>query len=141
MRIADCGLRDSKFAMQSGFTLLEVVVAMVIVGLGVVTLLELFSAGLRLEARSSSSTDAVTYARQAMDAVVSRRDLSDGQQEGSFAGKYRWTVTVAPVQEETALSSPGAWRLKEITLQMNFSEGEGEKKIEFRTLRLVKGSP
>ncbi len=45
-------LRNSKFEIRNGFTLLEVVVAMSIVALGVVTLFEIFSLGLRLGARS-----------------------------------------------------------------------------------------
>ena len=50
-----------------GFTLLEVVVAMTIVGLGVVTLLEIFSMGLRLGTRSTYRTDAVVQGRRIMD--------------------------------------------------------------------------
>jgi len=50
-----------------GFTLLEVVVAMTIVGLGIVTLLQIFSLGLRLGARSTVRTEVVTDGRQVMD--------------------------------------------------------------------------
>ena len=64
--------------------------------------------------------------------------LRDGQQEGSFAGKYRWAVTVAPAQEGAGVFSPGPWELKEVTLQMTFPENGREKKIELRTVRLVK---
>ncbi|MGZ9125825.1 MAG: type IV pilus modification PilV family protein, partial [Candidatus Binatia bacterium] len=44
---------------KDGFTLLEVLIAMTIVGLGVVTLLQIFSLGLRLASRSNVQTDAI----------------------------------------------------------------------------------
>ncbi len=65
-------------AMSAGFTLLEVVVAMTIVGLGVVTLLEIFSLGLRLEARSSVRTAGISYGRQALDERPPGGGLSRG---------------------------------------------------------------
>ena len=63
----------SRFGSGPGFTLLEVVVAMAIVGLGVVTLLEIFSSGLQLGARSRDRTEAVAYGRQVMDRFLARR--------------------------------------------------------------------
>jgi prepilin-type N-terminal cleavage/methylation domain-containing protein len=46
-----------------GFTLIEVLVALTILGLGVVTLLQIFSLGLRLDARSAVRTNAADGAR------------------------------------------------------------------------------
>jgi prepilin-type N-terminal cleavage/methylation domain-containing protein len=54
----------------AGFTLLEVVVAMTIVGLGVVTLLQIFSFGLRLGAKSTVQTEAMAYGREMMDELL-----------------------------------------------------------------------
>ena len=50
-----------KVNRRGGFTLLEIIVAMAIVGLGVVTLLQIFSLGLRLGARSSVETESMAY--------------------------------------------------------------------------------
>ncbi|MBI3000131.1 MAG: prepilin-type N-terminal cleavage/methylation domain-containing protein [Deltaproteobacteria bacterium] len=123
---------------REAFTLLEVVVAMAIVGLGVVTLLEIFSLGLRLGSRSYARTAAVTYGRQVMDEFLVHREVPEGQAEGAFGEEYRWTLNVAPVGEEFKRLSPGAWELKEITLEMRYRDGEREKQIEMKTLRLVK---
>jgi len=71
-----------------GFTLLEVVVGMAIVGLGVVILLEIFSSGLRLGSKSSERTEAVLYGRQVMDEEEERTvRLRIG-----IAGHYAWTL-------------------------------------------------
>ena len=130
-------LRNLQFAIRNGFTLLEVVVAMAIVGLGVTTLFEIFSLGLRLGTRSSERTEATAYSRQAIDELLIRQRLNDGGEEGSIGGSYRWSVQVKPFQNDDPFSSTG-WDLKEITLQMRYREGERERELELKTLRLVK---
>lgn len=129
--------QNPKFKTCAGFTLLEVVVAMSIVGLGVVTLFEVFSVGLRLGAKSFERTEAVAYSRQAIDELLIRPRLSDGGEEGSFGEKYRWSLQIKPFQEDAPFSSTG-WDLKEVTLKMRFREGDREKDVEWRTLRLVR---
>ncbi len=128
----------SSLRLQAGFTLLEVVVAMTIVGLGVVTLLEIFSAGLRLTARSSARTEAITYGRSLMDEVLVRREMREGGEEGPVAEKGRWRLQVKSLRDDAQLASPGRWELREITLNVPYL-GEGrEKQLEIKTLRLVR---
>ena len=128
----------SNLTSQRGFTLLEVVVAMAIVGLGVVTLLEIFSLGLRLGTRSFARSEAMTYGRQAIDGVLIRQRIQEGGEEGSFGEGHRWRLQVKPLKGESKLLSSTAWELNEITLQMQYKDGEREKQIELRTLRLVR---
>jgi general secretion pathway protein I len=126
-------------SLSAGFTLLEVVVAMTIVGIGVVTLLEIFSLGLRLGSRSSAATEAMAYGRQAMDEILLRRKIEEGAQQGVLNDQTRWRLGVEPVHEppETlALSSP--WELKEITLDMRVTEAGRDRPVELRTYRLVR---
>jgi prepilin-type N-terminal cleavage/methylation domain-containing protein len=132
-------LKRNQASSRSGFTLLEVVVAMTIVGIGVVTLLEIFSSGLRLGSRSSAATQAMAYGRQAMDEILLRRKIEEGAQQGVFNDQTRWRLGVEPVREapETlALSS--AWELKEITLDMRVTEAGRDRPVELRTYRLVR---
>jgi prepilin-type N-terminal cleavage/methylation domain-containing protein len=126
-------------SLSAGFTLLEVVVAMTIVGIGVVTLLEIFSSGLRLGSRSSAATEAMAYGRQAMDEILLRRKIEEGAQQGVLNDQTRWRLGIEPVREppETlALSS--AWELKEITLDMRVTEAGKDRPVELRTYRLVR---
>jgi prepilin-type N-terminal cleavage/methylation domain-containing protein len=125
--------------LSAGFTLLEVVVAMTIVGIGVVTLLEIFSLGLRLGSRSSAATESMAYGRQAMDEILLRRKIEEGAQHGVLNDQTRWRLRIEPVREppETlALSS--AWELKEITLDMHVREAGKDRPVELRTYRLVR---
>jgi prepilin-type N-terminal cleavage/methylation domain-containing protein len=122
-----------------GFTLLEVVVAMTIVGIGVVTLLEIFSSGLRLGSRSSAATEAMTYGRQAMDEILLRQKIEEGAQQGSLNERTRWKLGIEPVREASdTLSLSSAWELKEITLDLRVADAGRDRTVELRTYRLVR---
>jgi hypothetical protein len=131
-------IENRKSKIENGFTLLEAVVALAIVELGVVTLLEIFSMGLRLGTRSFARTEAIAYGRQAMDEVLIRREVKDGGEEGSFGETYRWRAQVRPHQEESPLPFSTRWELKEVTLEMRYSDGGRERRVEMRTLRLLR---
>lgn len=63
---------------RAGFTLLEVAVALAILGIGVVTCLQIFAGSLRLESRASRDARVVLHARAAMDALIFQPDIKDG---------------------------------------------------------------
>ena len=132
-------LRRRLSSLAPGFTLLEVVVAMTIVGIGVVTLLEIFSSGLRLGSQSSAATEAMIYGRQAMDEILLRRRIEEGPQQGSLNERARWKLGVEPVREPSdTLSLSSAWELKEITLDMRVRDTGRDRPVELRTYRLVR---
>jgi prepilin-type N-terminal cleavage/methylation domain-containing protein len=122
---------------RSGFTLLEVVVAMAIVGLGVVTLLEIFSLGLRLGAKSSEETESMAYGRQIMDEVLARVSIDQGANQGNFQERGRWQLRVQNVREpERTLSLGSAWELKEVTIGVHLTDRGRE--VELKTFKLVR---
>jgi general secretion pathway protein I len=127
-----------KIKSQKGFTLLEVVVAMAIVTLGVVTLFEVFSLALRLGTRSVAKTEAVTLSRQVIDEALVLRKVREGVEQGSFGGEHPWKLQVEPFQREDEIPFSEEWGLKEITLRMQYGEGGGSKQVEVKTLHLVK---
>ena len=135
-------LVNSRFRSSRGFTLLEIVVAMTIVGLGVVTLLEVFSSGLRLGARSQDRTEVITQGRQLMDQFLAGRTLAEGTEQGIIGENGRWKLQVQPVRSAEELSLGNDWELKEIALDIIVPESSSERRVELRTLRLVKkGNP
>jgi len=124
---------------SAGFTLLEVVVAMTIVGLGVVTLLQIFSFGLRLGAKSTVQTEAMAYGRELMDELLARQKLDDGTERGSIADKGHWTFQVQTVRNpSTTLDLGAAWELKALRLDVRMNEAGRERRVELSTLRLVR---
>lgn len=100
----------SKSAKQQGFTLLEIMVAFVIMGLVVGTLLQLFGSAMRSVALADEYSFAVQVAESRMEAVGSEIKVEkitvSGQEEGTA---YKWAVTMQPIeldekQEEFSLS-------------------------------------
>lgn len=131
-------MRGPRFP-TSGFTLLEVLVALTIVGLGVVTLLQIFSLGLRLGARSTTSTEAVTYGARVMDELLARKKLSEGSDSGTLGTAGRWKSQVQTVRDASpSLNLSSNWELKEVALEMTVSEGERERRVDLKTFRLTK---
>jgi prepilin-type N-terminal cleavage/methylation domain-containing protein len=122
-----------------GFTLLEVLVAMTIVGLGVVTLLQVFSQGLRLGSRSTAQTEAVAAGARVMDELLARRKFPEADEAGRLAGGERWNAQVRTSRDADALNLGSPWELKELSVELILPDGsELGRRVEFKTLRLAR---
>jgi general secretion pathway protein I len=84
---------------DGGFTLLEVAIALAIIGVGVVTVLELFSAGLRMEAGAGMRARAVIHARGVLDATMALPDIKGGGDRGRIDDTFRYEVKVREAPE------------------------------------------
>lgn len=130
------------YRRAGGFTLLEVLVAMTIVGIGVVTLLEVFSLGLRLGSKSTAQTEALAYGRLIMDSVLAKSKMEDGGEQGTYQERGRWKLQVQTLREATpALNLGSNLELKEVALDLVVDDGGRERRVELKTLRLVRKKP
>jgi prepilin-type N-terminal cleavage/methylation domain-containing protein len=124
---------------RKGFTLLEVLVAVTIAGLGVVTLLQIFSLGLRLGARSTTSTEAVTYGARVMDELLARKKLSEGSDSGTLGTVGGWKSQVQSLRDASpSLTLSSNWELKEVGLEVTVRDADRERRVDFKTFRLTK---
>jgi prepilin-type N-terminal cleavage/methylation domain-containing protein len=80
-----------------GFTLIEIVVALAILGIGLVAIIELFSGGLRLGRASEEYSQAVGYARVKMEEISRAEGLNEGEDQGEFDRNFRWRTEVKKV--------------------------------------------
>jgi type II secretory pathway pseudopilin PulG len=88
----------------SGFTVLEALIALVIIGLAVVTTVEALGGGLRAEGEVSAHLEAVTLAEARMTELAALpRDSLAGYvagRDGVFPPpfeRYRWRAAIKPV--------------------------------------------
>lgn len=81
----------------TGFTLIEIVVALAILGIGLTVIIELFSGGLRLGRTSEEYTRAIGYARVKMEEIISKRNIQEGTDMGDFDKTFRWQVDVKKI--------------------------------------------
>ena len=79
---------------KKGFTLLEVVIALAILGIGLTVIMELFSGGLRLGRISQEYTKAMNYASLKMEEISAQETIEEGEDEGEFDKTFRWQVRV-----------------------------------------------
>ena len=79
---------------QRGFTLIEIVVAMAILGVGLIVIIELFAGGLRLGRASEEYSKAVSLARTKLEEVSLNAILQEGNETGEFDRDFRWQVAV-----------------------------------------------
>ena len=121
-----------------GFTLIEVLVALTILGLGVVTLLQIFSLGLRLDARSAVRTESAADGARVMDELLARKKLPQGGESGTFGANGRWQAQVQSVREPLSLDLGKTWELKEVALELYRLDGRRERLIDLKTFRLGK---
>lgn len=88
-----------------GFTLIEVAIAMAIVGVGVVTVLEIFNAALRTERGAGIRTRAVVRARDILERTMTMPEPQPMQDSGDFGDGYRWERRVREAREFADTSS------------------------------------
>ncbi len=129
---------------RAGFTLIEVAVAMAILGVGVVTLQQIYQGALRLQDRASRQTRAVLHARGMMDALLVKRDAKDQSFEETTREGFRTRVLVrdAPVDEggepkDGDLGFESDHLLKYVQVEVAWSDGAGMKTYTLRSLRLA----
>jgi len=77
-----------------GYTLIEVLIAMMILALALTVLMRIFSGGLRNIAVSADYAHAVLLAEAQLAAAGSSEALAPGETYGNEDDKFRWTRTV-----------------------------------------------
>ena len=137
-----------------GFTLLEVAIALAILGVGVVTVLELFSAGLRMESGAGQRARAVVYAGGLLDQTLALHELRPGSERGRFDDVFRWEVTVREAPEftdqgnglgkkkEPALNGPADLVMYDIEVAVLWPQAANREGVyTIHTLRLTPRNP
>jgi general secretion pathway protein I len=120
---------------SAGFTLLEVIVAMAILGIAITVVLQLFSANLRAISVSGDYVTAATRAEVKMreilsDDKLSEKSFSEVTQEG-----YRIDVLINDVLKERTENLQV--KLLEVDLTIHWIQGTKQKSMSLRTFKVV----
>ncbi len=89
-------LRYREHHSDSGFTLLEVMVALAILALAVSSVMSIFSSALAGISKSDLHSDGMLIARNVLETHLLKPDLKEGEYSGSEKDLYEWSVLVAP---------------------------------------------
>lgn len=117
----------------AGFTLLEVLVALAILGLAVVASIQGFAQGLRLLRVAAEHQEATLLADRKLREVVAPAAGHDSGIEGRFTWERTTAAVALPDGEAT-----GAWPLYAVTVRVAWG---ATRAVELATLRLAPPPP
>jgi prepilin-type N-terminal cleavage/methylation domain-containing protein len=138
-----------------GFTLIEIAVAMAILGVGVVTLQQIYQGALRLQDRASRQGRAVLHARATMDSLLAPRTISDTTSEQTTREGFKTRILVRHATPEDAPMLQGSaggsddgengrtfgleteQSLRYLEVEVTWSDGIGQKTYTLKSLRLA----
>ena len=111
--------RSSALHRSKGFSLLEVMVALAILGLALVAIFQVFSLNLRNTRKAEDYTKAIFYARSMMDEAFTFVDPSGESKSEEFEERYAVKRDVSVKSE----SDDGKLKLYEITVAVTWPSG------------------
>lgn len=130
-----------------GFTLLEVMLAFVILAVAMGLLLSMLSRGLGQVRQSQEETEASLHAQSLLDQLGVLEPIAPGQSEGEFGdGRYRYQLEIAETEDPTpAPATPptvvdptaalGLPKLYRVQLAVRWGERQRPRELRFVTLR------
>lgn len=123
---------------QKGFTLLEVIIALAIAGLGLVALFEAVSGGLLGVESAARHTTAVRHAQSRLAELGITLPLKPGEQGGVERDGYRWRITVTPIMTYARGETRGAPGLTLFAVKalVTWPAGSRQRSVHLDSLRL-----
>ena len=122
--------------------MIEVVVALAILGVGLTVIIELFSGGLRLARASVEYTKAVNYARMKMEEMTLKPAVQEGTEEGeSDDGAFRWQVGVKKVDLlsiDKSVDYKPPIELFQVKVDVFWRSGSKERSASIQSFRAIK---
>ncbi len=118
-------------------TLIEVLVAFVVLSLTMAVIMQIFSGGMRNARLADSYSRAVFLAESKLAAVGVEQPLAPGEGSGQLGSDFGWRVTVGPYDDGGAadrLMLPV--RLYQVRVRVSWSESGRARQVELASLRL-----
>jgi general secretion pathway protein I len=118
-----------------GFTLLEVLVALALLGIALVVILQLFSANMRAITASDSYAKAVMTAESRMREVLDDDQISEKTWSETTNDGYRIDTSIAGTEKKRTENLPV--QLLEITVTVNWTDGNKDRTLSLKTMKLI----
>jgi general secretion pathway protein I len=116
---------------QSGFTLLEVLIAFAILSVAVVAVIQGFAQGLRLLKAAGDHQQAVLLADQKTREMVTPVEGRDQGKEGNY--DWERTVTVVPAPDLRRTPATAKWHVYQIDVKVSWGDKRGVEIVSMRT--------
>jgi prepilin-type N-terminal cleavage/methylation domain-containing protein len=120
---------------RQGFTLLEIMVALVLIAIVIVSVIQLSSANLRNLATTNDQIDALIYANSKMREILDLDKIEDKSWNETDDNGYSYEITIVENWKERTDSL--AVKMEEITLATSWVTGNKKKQIVLKTAKMV----
>ena len=90
---------------QSGFTLIEILVSMMVLSISIVIIMQLLSASMKSMPNNDLHIRAVFLARAKMEKILLSEAHSIGQSSGRFDENWAWTINISEYKKEFLLKN------------------------------------
>jgi general secretion pathway protein I len=120
---------------QKGFTLLEVMIALAILGIAVTVVLQLFSANLRAISASEDYVSAAAKAEAKMREILENEKLSERTWSETTSDGGRIDVSINEVFKDRTSSLQV--RMLEINLAVHWIKGTKKKSLTLTTMKVL----
>jgi general secretion pathway protein I len=125
---------------RCGFTLVEVVVALLIFGLTFAVLARIVQTGILQSGRAETMTTATLLARSQLARIGVDVPVTAGELEGDAGGGFRWRIVVRPAELEGDRDEAPTDQVvlpHQVEVTIAWGEGTGEQALTLTSLRLA----
>lgn len=126
---------------HEGFTLLEVLVALALIGSALLLISRLFSYDLRSLAGTGDYTAAVEAAQQKMREVLAEDHIAEGDSHETVDGRYDMDVSIHPVLEDRTENLNLKFLAVDLTISWAEISGGKQRSFTLNTLKAVAEKP
>lgn len=122
---------------QRGFSLLEVIAAIMLLAIAFAALMKVAGGSISLTQNAAGYTEAALWARGLLDSAFVGEPLQPGSSAGQFDKLYRWQLAVTPWNAAGNAPANAPLHLYQLDLDVLWGPLSRPRSAHFRTLRLA----
>jgi general secretion pathway protein I len=126
---------------QQGFSLLEVIAAIMLLAIAFTALMKVAGASISLSHNAAAHSEAAMWARSLLDSAFVGEPIRPGSRSGQFNPQYRWQLEVTPWNPDGPARPDAPLQLYQLDLTVAWGSSAHPRTAHFRTLRLGTPAP
>ncbi|UJJ56938.1 MULTISPECIES: prepilin-type N-terminal cleavage/methylation domain-containing protein [Rhodanobacter] len=126
---------------QRGFSLLEVIAAIMLLAIAFTALMKVAGASISLSHNAAEHSAAAMHARSLLDSAFVGEPVKPGSRSGRFNSQYRWQLDVTPWNAAGPTAPGASLQLYQLDLTVSWGAVAHPRTAHFRTLRLGTPAP